>query len=177
MRIPAPAALSIGTDIISVARLTRLFASRADRQSRFVDRILHAAEIQELHRRFPQWRTRHEPSHPVKVTTWLAGRWAAKEAGKKAWGAHSLKWKDLRVEAAVDGNVLIVCNPHSNPSASTTAPSIEQAAKLSISHDGDYATAVVLAAPLHSAIIDLLGRRKSEAEVRVTTIKATLEEL
>ena len=175
MRIPAPTTLNIGTDIISVARLTRLFGPPVERQSRFVDKILHASEVQELHRRFPQWQATksqvqaHEDFR--KITFWLAGRWAAKEAAKKAWNAHLLSWKDLRVEAEVGGNVLIICNPDSDPNTSTTSPIIEQAAKLSISHDGDYATAVVLAAPLHADILSELGRRNREAEARVTNIK------
>ncbi len=57
-------------------------------------------------------------------------------------GATQLGWKDVRVEVAeASGEPRIVC-----ASRNTDNEEIEHEARLSISHDGDYVTAVVLAA-------------------------------
>ena len=40
----------------------------------------------------------------------------------------------------------------------------EQVARVSISHDGEYATATVIATPLHPEIVAELEKRKAEAE-------------
>lgn len=77
------------------------------------------------------------------MARWLAGRFAAKEAARKAapGGATSISWKDVLIRAA----------PAS--SAGSSRPEIiylngaeSRLGKLSISHDGDYVVATVLAA-------------------------------
>lgn len=89
------------------------------------------------------------------MTRWLAGRFAAKEAARKAApdGAASIGWKDVivRVQEAGEGS----------QTQSGTAEGVShrpeivylgegdemgRVGRLSISHDGDYVVATVLAA-------------------------------
>jgi len=76
-----------------------------------------------------------------------------KKAAKKAWDASLLSFRDLRVEADSHGAVHIVCDTRltashlSDHSVSSTSKVTEQVAQLSISHDGDYTIATVLATP------------------------------
>lgn len=87
------------------------------------------------------------------MTRWLAGRFAAKEAARKAApaGAASIGWKDVMVRV------------QDKTAENTTQPGVSRrpeivflgnedegvparAAQLSISHDGEYVVATVLAA-------------------------------
>ena len=77
-----------------------------------------------------------------------------------------MSFGDLRVDTTESGEVEIVCHSRPEPQAPLQLRVREQAARLSISHDGDYAVATVLAAPLHSDIEHDLGRRKAEVEQR-----------
>ncbi len=58
-------------------------------------------------------------------------------------GAATLGWKDVRVDVKGSGEPQIIC-----ATRTTNDQLIEHEAKLSISHDGDYAVATVLAAAL-----------------------------
>jgi holo-[acyl-carrier protein] synthase len=168
MRIPFPLSFSVGTDIVLRSRITRFCNAGPSKLQHFASKFLHQVEVDELSRRFPEWREAHcqASAKQHRIVSWLAGRWAAKEAAKKAWDASILSFKDLRVEVSSDnGDVQVVCAIESP----TTHDQIEQAAKLSISHDGDYAIAVVVATPLHPTIKSELGRRKAEAEIIVKT--------
>jgi holo-[acyl-carrier protein] synthase len=165
MRIPFPNSLSIGTDIIRLSRL-----SKPQIFHKLAQRILQPAEQQVFHNKFPQasvdagtpWSKQAE----LKCREWLGGRWAAKEAAKKAWGAALLSFRDLRIETEPDGNIVVVCALL--PRGGCSHDFDEQVAKVSISHDGDYAVATVLAFPLSDGIVGELRRRKAEAEQRVT---------
>ncbi len=55
-------------------------------------------------------------------------------------GAATLGWKDVRVEVKSSGEPQIVCTTRN-----TNDQLVEHEANLSISHDGDYAVATVLA--------------------------------
>ncbi len=87
----------------------------------------------------------------------LAGRWAAKEAFIKAWSQaiygqppviaeENVKWREIQVRADAWGRVAIELAPEL---ATTVRESVgEFTTSVSISHDGDYATAVcVLTTP------------------------------
>jgi holo-[acyl-carrier protein] synthase len=165
MRIPFPHSLNIGTDII---RLSRLLKS-PHTFHKLVLRILQPVEQQVFFERFGTLPLGNAPERSIterKGHEWLGGRWAAKEAAKKAWGASLLSFKDLRIETAPDGDVVVVCALLEGGQPGQEFD--EQVAKLSISHDGEYATATVLASPLHESITAELRRRKSEAEKSVT---------
>ncbi|KAI2998761.1 hypothetical protein CBS147346_8008 [Aspergillus niger] len=103
---PFPFALNIGTDIVHLPRITRLLA-RPNYLTRFTHRILHAREQQDFRTRFalpslpPLSSQTPTPSISIStdMTRWLAGRFAAKEAARKAAprGAAHISWKDVVV--------------------------------------------------------------------------------
>ncbi|CAI7620039.1 unnamed protein product [Penicillium pancosmium] len=173
--------------IVHLPRITRLLTSRPNYLSRFTQRILSDAEQRDFRRRFKgitqptsqnssktasasafvststsasmSTSTRSAPITP-EITRWLAGRFAAKEAARKASpaGAASIGWKDVivRVEedvrkstasmgGAVDGHTA-VDGTSRRPEIVYVGGGEERVARLSISHDGDYVVATVLAA-------------------------------
>ena len=132
-----------------------------------------------------------------KLTSWLAGRWAAKEAARKAWGADIIGFKDVHVEVGEpapgfgSGRVYIVCEPYSYPHAgadlnleppqarnklatSEDTATLRQHGQLSISHDGDYVVATVIAAPLRKKLRKRFQGRTEEAKKKVTSISPQL---
>ena len=143
-RISFPFKLRIGTDIVYLPRIHRLISKRGSSSLLpFAKRILHPAELQDLSRRLPHWREQCEEIYTSSnnLVKWLGGRFAAKEAARKAMGATKLGWKDVRVEVEEgSGQPQIVCATRNE-----TGEDLEHEAKLSISHDGDYAIAMVLA--------------------------------
>ena len=113
-----------------------------------------------------------------RIRNFLAGRWAAKEAARKAWGAHLLGFKDVRVAADItqpgDPNVRdhgggspgvkIVCEPYWGPlnlNKDAIKLDRQQEGRLSISHDGDYVVATVIAEPLDQDLRSLFEGRKT----------------
>ena len=149
-KIPFPFPFSLGTDILHLPRLHRLILNKNGTcRTRFTRRVLHRLESQELHSRHPTWREGSQLSaEKLKpVVQWIGGRWAAKEAARKAIGATLLSWKDVRVERdEATGKPGIIW---STPSEGIIAQEYE--ARLSISHDGDYVVATVLATVPHLA--------------------------
>jgi holo-[acyl-carrier protein] synthase len=171
---PFPYPLNIGTDIVHLPRLLRLISRRNGQGNstylpRLIRRILCEQEQQDFRARFPSHASHltvagHEsfvsrlpplsrsttalPTPTTEMARWLAGRFAAKEAARKAspGGAASMGWKDVLVKVV-------------EPSASGGRPEVvylgsddghkernDRIGKLSISHDGDYVIAMVLAA-------------------------------
>lgn len=163
-RVPISLPYTIGTDIVHIKRIREIIVRRlrpndgGKRLRRFLDRILHPLERQDFGKRFPALinicsNGHPQDSNPVLTaqfheSTWLAGRWAAKEAARKAWGAHTLGFKDVRVEVCKGGEVQIVCYGWRNPAVGQVPERAEQTGRLSISHDGEYAVATVMATPL-----------------------------
>lgn len=145
-RIAFPCNLSVGTDIVYLPRIRQLISKRQGRNLiPFAKRILHPLELRDLSHRRPQWQAQHENGcvDSDSLIKWLGGRFAAKEAARKALGATTLGWKDVRVEVKGSGEPQIIC-----ATRNTNNQHIEYEAKLSISHDGDYAVATVLAAAI-----------------------------
>lgn len=102
-----------------------------------------------------------ESATPVswRLTRMIAGRWSAKEAARKAWGANYIGFKDVRVEFAEQWKedpdkagsrpVKIVCQPvEMSGSPDPAKAALQQEGQLSISHDADYVVATVIAEPL-----------------------------
>ncbi|KAL6244549.1 hypothetical protein RBB50_008791 [Rhinocladiella similis] len=169
MRLPFPAALRIGTDIIATNRILCPLKPDSKRLTRLAERFLHAKELDELSRRYPSW-AQLETQDEFKqrqIASWIAGRWAAKEAAKKAWDATLLSFRDLRVETEIGGGVKMICDTNADPNTSVRGKFTEQTAQLSISHDGDYTIAAVLATPLHQDISTILEHRKAEAKAKL----------
>ena len=176
MRILFPLALRVGTDIIATNRILSPHRPDINRVARLTNRFLVPQELDDLNCRFPAWNDVHAQDRlrTQRVAAWIAGRWAAKEAAKKAWDASLLSFRDLKVETEPDGAVHVVCDTRSTTlnasdrSSLSTSQVTEQLAQLSISHDGEYTVATVLATPLHPDIRAELARRKTEAEANVT---------
>ncbi|PKY05625.1 hypothetical protein P168DRAFT_303381 [Aspergillus campestris IBT 28561] len=118
--IPFPLPLTLGTDIVHLPRITRLVTRPGGFLTRFTRRILHEQEQRDFRARFGLFPvspptvssagdkndkngSATPPQFPVSgdMTRWLAGRFAAKEAARKAapGGAASLSWKDVLVRA------------------------------------------------------------------------------
>ncbi|KEF58908.1 uncharacterized protein A1O9_03751 [Exophiala aquamarina CBS 119918] len=172
MRVPFPLSLRVGTDIIATSRILCPINPDQKRLFRLTKRYLHPSELCILDQRFPSWKTLDASNEPQRrqLSGWLAGRWAAKEAAKKTWGASLLSFTDLKVETEIGGGVHIVCDvSHGDFDPSPGNDKVtEQIAQLSISHDGDYTIATVLATPLHDDIMTELAARKAKAEAKVS---------
>jgi holo-[acyl-carrier protein] synthase len=151
--LPFPFALNIGTDVVHLPRILRLISRRGriDGESyleRFMRRILCSQEREDFHKRFHKPLSDTSSSSILQIALkpdmarWLAGRFAAKEAARKAapGGAASLGWKDVMVrygQPEISGS--------SRPEVVYLGEE-SRVGKLSISHDGDYVVATVLAA-------------------------------
>ncbi|KAL2832447.1 4'-phosphopantetheinyl transferase superfamily [Aspergillus cavernicola] len=162
--LPFPLALNIGTDIVHLPRITRLI-TRPTYLTRFTRIILSEPEQHDFHTRFslpslPLPVLNSSKSGPASIqisadmTRWLAGRFAAKEAARKAAprGAGSLGWKDVVVrvgEGDRDGDAKgrpeVVYFDRSGDSREEGEWQ-GRVGRLSISHDGEYVVATVLAA-------------------------------
>ncbi|KAJ5480879.1 4'-phosphopantetheinyl transferase B [Penicillium diatomitis] len=177
--LPFPLALNIGTDIVHIPRITRLL-QQTNYLGRFTRRILSDQEHIDFRKRFQHISQPQTPSHASstqptitpEMTRWLAGRFAAKEAARKAapGGAAALSWKDVvirvpelgdeaegeRVDAGVDGSTSRQQRQQQQDDGTSRRPEIvflgdgmdqpDRLGQLSISHDGDYVVATVLAA-------------------------------
>lgn len=111
--------MRIGVDVVDVARIARVVA----RSPRFLDRVFTPSEVADSLRRADAWT-------PAAVER-LAGRFAAKEATRKALGTE-LGWRDIEVCTGQDGapQLLVRGEPAQ--------------AGLSLAHDGGVAVAFVL---------------------------------
>ncbi|KAJ9244774.1 hypothetical protein DTO169E5_1595 [Paecilomyces variotii] len=154
--LPFPYSLNIGTDIVHLPRILRLITSATKEGSskldRFTRRILCEQEQRDFRSRF---RLSTAPGVGPCLSTvtptpdmarWLAGRFAAKEAARKAStrGAGAIGWKDVLVSVEDTGTLgsgrpqVIYLDAKTEGNA--------RIGKLSISHDGEYVVATVLAA-------------------------------
>lgn len=152
-RIAFPYSLCIGTDTVYLPRIRRLIGERDGRRIiPFAKRILHPLELRDLRQRHPQWESHDKltSSGLDSLVTWLGGRFAAKEAARKAMGATALGWKDVRVEVrSGSGQPYIIYALRD-----VNNQDVEHEAKLSISHDGNYAVATVLAATTAGKVVN-----------------------
>jgi holo-[acyl-carrier protein] synthase len=177
--LPFPLALNIGTDIVHLPRITRLISRPGGYLSRFTRRILTESEQADFRARFAVPKPQSLPSPPspglrtvensnpegkeVRITPdmarYLAGRFAAKEAARKAarGGASALGWKDVIVRVGRGQGKIEGQGKHGDESESADGrPEIVfldrdgdgpgQLGRLSISHDGEYVIAMVMAA-------------------------------
>lgn len=124
-----PFKIKIGTDLCSVKRVSAAYARFGDR---FLDRILTPSE------------KTYVVSHPDILAKRLAARFAAKEAAAKALGTgwRGVGWKDIEVVKEKSGQPALKLHGR--------AARLAQAGGLtgwevSLTHDGDYASAFVLA--------------------------------
>lgn len=121
--------LGLGTDLVAVPRLEAVLSRHRER---FLDRVFTPAEQADC-------LSRAQPARH------LAARLAAKEAAMKAlgtgWGL-GVRWQDIEVQSG--GAVPPVLRLSGAARDRADARGIRQAL-VSLSHDGDYAIAVVVA--------------------------------
>jgi holo-[acyl-carrier protein] synthase len=130
--LPAAAGVVVGIDLVEVERIAQTVERFGPR---FLERVFTPEELQEGRRRI----------------TWLAGRFAAKEACAKALGTGigaAVAWRDMQV----------LRQPSGKPSLRLLGGAAARAAALglgpmdlSISHTHQYAIAIVVALTAHAA--------------------------
>ncbi|KAH7165602.1 hypothetical protein EDB81DRAFT_259082 [Dactylonectria macrodidyma] len=167
-----PFPLNIGTDICQISRIYRILSS--SRGKRFVNRILapeeialkdvrlnvltHTSRLSGYSRPLEatiatgmrQGQQTHEALAALDPEMWkcaafIAGRFAAKEAAMKAHSHRRLTFHDVVIERrAVEFERLGSGPPVARIKSADVGAATDESAMISISHDGDYATAVCL---------------------------------
>jgi phosphopantetheine--protein transferase-like protein len=201
MRIPFKSGLRIGTDIADFTRFIKPLSKPGDGPMlldwphffRLERKILRLRESSDMRFRFP-WL----PSYPVstegnfdlssvaehqvsRLRGYFAARFAAKEAAMKAWGADITTWQDLEVvrQKHDDQQERNDHTPYLSITIDSTMPrvrestgqTIVQEGMLSIAHDGNFATAVVLAEELHPELRRGLEQSKARLGVEASRWK------
>jgi holo-[acyl-carrier protein] synthase len=92
--------------------------------------IVHIPRIEALLRDAAQTAAVFSQEEMVGDVKTMAGRFAAKEAYRKAAG-RAIEWTSIQVLKKADGAPYLVCPE-------------EERVRLSISHDGEYAVAIVI---------------------------------
>lgn len=117
---------SVGIDLVQVSQIAGSIDVFGDR---FLARVFTDAEVAYA-------RSTHD------AAARLAARFAAKEAVKKALRLDGVGWRDIEVVRAPDGACDVALH------GAARAALGEGALALSMSHEGDHATAVVIASGL-----------------------------
>jgi holo-[acyl-carrier protein] synthase len=115
--------LRVGIDLVQISRIVESMQTFGER---FLCRVFTEDEI------------RYAKSSPACTGERLAARFAAKEAARKALALEGIGWRDIEVRRLGNGACQLVLH-----GAAREATSKAQLA-LSMSHDGDQATAVVI---------------------------------
>jgi holo-[acyl-carrier protein] synthase len=110
--------MRVGIDLVQISRIAGSLETFGER---FLRRVFTDAEIA------------YARAAPALTAERLAARFAAKEAGKKALELDGIGWRALEVERTPSGACrLVVHGP------------VRRELALSMSHEGDLATAVVI---------------------------------
>lgn len=123
------ARLRTGIDVVQMSRMQESITKFGDR---FVKRIFSGNEIT------------YATSEQALATERFAARFAAKEAAIKAFGLADVgvDWRDIEVQRSGDGQ----CSLRLHGKAALHARvSCDDDVAISLSHDGDYAVAIVTA--------------------------------
>lgn len=118
----------VGIDLVRVSRIEESLSRFGDR---FLERLFHRDEIA------------YALAAPAVCAERLAARFAAKEAALKALNvAHcGIAWRDIEVRRGGDGDCSLIL--HGTAQKAAREANL-QVASLSLTHEGDYAAAVVL---------------------------------
>ena len=125
----AASGLRVGIDVVQISAIAESLAEFGDH---FAHRIFCAGEIA------------YARAAPALTAQRLAARFAAKEAAFKAFGLSEagISWRDIEVLKSADGSCTLAL--HRLAAEAAQASGCTEIA-LSLSHDGDYATAMVAA--------------------------------
>jgi holo-[acyl-carrier protein] synthase len=116
--------MKVGIDLVDVRRIAE---------------SLDAFGIRFLRRVFTDGELAYACAAPALTVERLAARFAAKEAAKKALDLEGVGWRDLEVARSPSGACHLVLHGAARAAAGTMSFA------LSMSHEGDHATAVVIA--------------------------------
>ena len=121
----------VGIDLVRISRIEESLKRFGDR---FLTRVFHRDEIA------------YAVAAPAVCAQRLAARFAAKEAAMKALHvAHrGIAWRDIEVRRASDGDCALVLHGSARSAAHEAGLEVTS---LSLTHEGDYAAAVVLVQP------------------------------
>ncbi|KAI9167100.1 atp synthase f0 [Paramyrothecium foliicola] len=161
---PFPLPLNVGTDICQISRIYGIVAG--PRRSRFINRILTPEEWSRKQLQLNGDTAGHgatnggtpPPKHQKlsdglqtqrdpdlwKVAVFVAGRFAAKEAAIKAHPLRRLTFHDIIIERLEQEGSRLGSGPPIARIKAESATDDDTTALISISHDGDYATAVCI---------------------------------
>jgi holo-[acyl-carrier protein] synthase len=120
--------LAVGIDLVRVSRIAESIEHFGDR---FLQRLFTAGELA------------YAQAAPPLMNERLAVRFAAKEAALKALGLvdRGVSWRDIEVVTALPSHA---CSLRLHGRARTLADTANDDLALSLSHEGDFATAVVI---------------------------------
>jgi holo-[acyl-carrier protein] synthase len=123
------ASLGVGIDLVSVSRIAESIKQFGER---FLRRVFTTDEIA------------YAVSAPARTAERLAARFAAKEAAIKALrlGEKAVNWREIEVRRLPDGDCEMVLHGDARQAANRSGIG---ELLVSLSHEGDYATAVVVA--------------------------------
>lgn len=133
-----PGLSRVGIDLVQVSRIEESLQKFGER---FLRRLFHRDEIA------------YALASPVACSRRLAARFAAKEAALKALHVadRGVSWRDIEVRRASDGDCALVLHGSAQRAAREAGLEV---ASLSLTHEGDYAAAVVLVRPQNSSTPD-----------------------
>jgi holo-[acyl-carrier protein] synthase len=125
--MPSQVGLRVGIDVVQISRVAESLERFGER---FMRRLFTADEIA------------YANQAPRLVAERLAARFAAKEAALKAFdlGQEGVDWRDIEVRKLPGGACRLAL--HGKAAALAAARGADEIA-ISLSHDGDYATAIV----------------------------------
>lgn len=123
--------MRVGVDLVQISAIAE---SVAEFGERFTHRIFSPGELA------------YAQAAPALTAQRLAARFAAKEAGFKAFGLSEagIGWRDIEVQQLPSGGCTLALHGRA---AEVAQRSRCTDIALSLSHDGDYATAMVAALP------------------------------
>jgi holo-[acyl-carrier protein] synthase len=135
LSVPLPT-IRIGTDIVRISRINESVDEFGDR---FLARVYTPGEIE------------YARSAPLRTNERLAGRLAAKEAALKALGLvnRGIPLTELEVQHLDDGSCEMVLHGSARRVVDATAGA---SMSVSVSHEDDYATAVVVFLTVPSSV-------------------------
>ncbi len=127
--LPQAARMRMGMDVVDIRRISESIDKFG---ARFVQRLFSQGEISYAH------------SGEGQTAQRLAARFAAKEAAIKAFSLSEagVNWRDIEVQKLPDGACRLAL--HGKAARQAKQLGVSEIA-LSLSHDGDYAAAVVTA--------------------------------
>ncbi|CAH0033628.1 unnamed protein product [Clonostachys rhizophaga] len=139
-----PLPINVGTDICQISRIHRIL--EGPRAARFVDRILGPHErAAAASRLLPLTRSGGSRDGELwKTAAFIAGRFAAKEAAIKAHSHRRLTFHDIIIERRGRDEERLGSGPPVARIRGEPGDGCDSSAMISISHDGDYATAVCI---------------------------------